>query len=295
MQLNCPSCYNRNIKTNGLSRFNIFTCSSCGRKFRGIHADPNWLDFVWKHYVPFLKGYDAANETHCPYCSDIIRLDWPRSDGYSGCYSPENCQSCGRYLPTSHICPNGCDHPDCGPVKVGTDYHYMMCNGYKEIEMAEDFYARTPVDQLWEQTELAIEADKAGGSIAEQARQTLEAGKALKRAEKEKAEKEKAEKAKAEKAKAEKEKEEFNAKRAATEARAKILAEIAEFESKDTKKSNKFDEDEIKKIAGFVASYCNKKIRSGPILSFLESLGKLPVTKEEFEDLILRVKKHLEN
>ena len=81
----CPKCKNAQY-TDDNSRFRIFTCTSCGWRFRGIHARAAY----WAWLIP--RGIGIQETTPCPNgCKQWVSI-----------YAKEGdvCESCGESLPT---------------------------------------------------------------------------------------------------------------------------------------------------------------------------------------------------
>jgi hypothetical protein len=101
MKLCCPSCDGK-VDIGGGSRFRVFTCPHCRRRFRGTKADYSALDFLLQKYLLFrLRGYDHPFQTPCPHCGAPIDLeDDPQ---YKGVFAPSVCWACGRDLPAEPV------------------------------------------------------------------------------------------------------------------------------------------------------------------------------------------------
>jgi predicted RNA-binding Zn-ribbon protein involved in translation (DUF1610 family) len=86
MKLNCPRCGAGN-RIGWQTRYQTFSCSSCGLLFFGLEAYTSWGSFL----------LDDPSKTPCPHCWQYVRLmpDFERG----GWYGPPRCSSCGKKLP----------------------------------------------------------------------------------------------------------------------------------------------------------------------------------------------------
>ena len=88
MWLYCPKC-SAQANAGNRSLYSVFTCGTCGNRFRGIHARPNK---VWHQIVALLTpSAERLTETFCIHCGGDIE---------GGNWWPSVCRHCGRDLPT---------------------------------------------------------------------------------------------------------------------------------------------------------------------------------------------------
>lgn len=90
MWLYCPKC-SKQTNVGDKSLYYVYTCSSCGNRFRGIHAKVNK---GWHTLVGILTPrYERLDETCCIHCGATVT-------GNDRGWWPSVCPSCGRDLPT---------------------------------------------------------------------------------------------------------------------------------------------------------------------------------------------------
>lgn len=97
MKLLCPRC-KAGKEIGSASRFTIFSCDSCGNRFRGVHADVAKWDRLFKNLFTFDTSVHWLTRTGCPHCGGLVPLVENRSG--SGFLPPATCMCCGKSLPT---------------------------------------------------------------------------------------------------------------------------------------------------------------------------------------------------
>lgn len=97
MKLHCPRC-KTGKEIGSASRFTIFSCDSCGNRFRGVHADVAKWDRLFKSLFTFDTSVHWLTRTNCPHCGGLVPLVENRTG--PGFLPPANCMCCGKVLPT---------------------------------------------------------------------------------------------------------------------------------------------------------------------------------------------------
>ncbi len=92
--LQCPNC-DGSVNIGYTTRFNLFECSHCRHRFRGIYARTSLIKHIARTTIDAVigfgrgAGYETAGVTPCPYCHSQVTID-ARVCAYCRCELPRS-------------------------------------------------------------------------------------------------------------------------------------------------------------------------------------------------------------